>query len=390
MPKISNVYQDKKSGKWYFVANLGYDEKGNRIRHWGRGFISQREAKQAYDDYMNDFSGSAIKKNSTMSYKEFYETYFKPDYKRSVKSRTYENRVSSMDIHFSYFFNRKLKEITPPIIKKWQNILSEHYSSAYIRNIYGLFQKSLDLAVTLGLINKNVAKQVGNVKKVKKKVDYWTKSEFEKVMATFDLSDYHEYFGFTMIWLLFMTGLRFGEAQALEWDKDIDFENQTLRINKSMYYKNASEYYLTEPKTKASNRVIALDDDTLDLLKKWKKLQTKNVPSKYVLSYNGAPTNKSATYHVIKRHSELASVHRIKTHALRHSHASLLISMDENALVVRDRLGHEDIQTTLGTYGHLYENANKEVARKLTNIIDIPKNKATRKLVDNQYVKRKL
>jgi integrase len=389
MPKISNVYQDKKSGKWYFVANLGYDEKGNRIRHWGRGYNSQREAKRAYDDYMNDFSDTAIKKNSTMSFKEFYETYFKPDYKRSVKSRTYENRVSSMDIHFAYFFNRKLKDITPPIIKKWQNILSESYSSAYIRNIYGLFQKSLDLAVTLGLLNKNVAKQVGNVKKVKKKVDFWTKDEFEKVIATFDLSDYHEYFSFVLIWLLFMTGLRFGEAQALEWEKDIDFENRTLRVNKSMYYKNTSEYYLTEPKTKASNRVIALDDDTVELLKQWKTLQTKNIPSKYVLSYNGLPTNKSATYHVITRHSKLAGVHRIKAHALRHSHASLLISMGENALVVRDRLGHEDIQTTLGTYGHLYENANKEVARKLTNIIDIPKANVTRKLITNQYIKRK-
>ncbi|EJF8944678.1 site-specific integrase, partial [Enterococcus faecalis] len=316
-------------------------------------------------------------------------TYFKPDYKRSVKSRTYENRVSSMDIHFAYFFNRKLKDITPPIIKKWQNILSESYSSAYIRNIYGLFQKSLDLAVTLGLLNKNVAKQVGNVKKVKKKVDFWTKDEFEKVIATFDLSDYHEYFSFVLIWLLFMTGLRFGEAQALEWEKDIDFENRTLRVNKSMYYKNASEYYLTEPKTKASNRVIALDDDTVELLKQWKTLQNKNIPSKYVLSYNGLPTNKSATYHVITRHSKLAGVHRIKAHALRHSHASLLISMGENALVVRDRLGHEDIQTTLGTYGHLYENANKEVARKLTNIIDIPKANVTRKLITNQYIKRK-
>nr|WP_287041963.1 site-specific integrase [Enterococcus gallinarum] len=356
---------------------------------WGRGYNSQREAKRAYDDYMNDFSDTAIKKNSTMSFKEFYETYFKPDYKRSVKSRTYENRVSSMDIHFAYFFNRKLKDITPPIIKKWQNILSENYSSAYIRNIYGLFQKSLDLAVTLGLLNKNVAKQVGNVKKVKKKVDFWTKDEFEKVIATFDLSDYHEYFSFVLIWLLFMTGLRFGEAQALEWEKDIDFENRTLRVNKSMYYKNASEYYLTEPKTKASNRVIALDDDTVELLKQWKTLQTKNIPSKYVLSHNGVPTNKSATYHVITRHSKLASVHRIKAHALRHSHASLLISMGENALVVRDRLGHEDIQTTLGTYGHLYENANKEVARKLTNIIDIPKANVTRKLITNQYIKRK-
>ena len=66
------------------------------------------------------------------------------------------------------------------------------------------------------------------------------------------------------------------------------------------------------------------------------------------------PTNKHTLRHVIKRHSNLANVHHIKIHALRHSHASLLISLGINALDVRDRLGHEDIETTLGTYGHLY------------------------------------
>ena len=48
MPKMSNIYQDKKSLKWYFVANLGYDEYGKRVRHWGRGYSTQKEAKQAY------------------------------------------------------------------------------------------------------------------------------------------------------------------------------------------------------------------------------------------------------------------------------------------------------------------------------------------------------
>ena len=115
MPKMSNIYQDKKSLKWYFVANLGYDEYGKRVRHWGRGYSTQKEAKQAYDEYMNNYSNTAVKKNSTMSYKEFYETYFKPDYKRSVRQRTYENRISSMDIHFAYFFNRKLKDINAPM-----------------------------------------------------------------------------------------------------------------------------------------------------------------------------------------------------------------------------------------------------------------------------------
>ncbi|MGG1165775.1 tyrosine-type recombinase/integrase [Bacillus mycoides] len=390
MPKIPNVYQDKKNGKWYFVASLGYDERGKRVQHWERGFSTQREAKRAYDDYMNNYSTTDIKKNSSISYKEFYETYFKPDYKRSVSTRTFENRISSMNLHFTFFFSKKLKDISRPLIKQWHNKLSENYSSAYIRNLHGLFQKSLDLAVTLGLLQKNIAKQVGNVKKVKKKVDFWTKEEFEKFISTFDISDYYEHFSFITIWLLFMSGLRFGEAQALEWNTDIDFEEKTLTVNKSMYYKNANEFYITEPKTKASNRVIALDDNTIDFLKDWKKVQSKNSPSKYILSYNGVPTNRSATFHIIEQHSKLANVHRIRTHALRHSHASLLISLGENALVVRDRLGHEDIQTTLGTYGHLYPNMNREVANKLKNVVTVRKNDtAKRKLTSNQYIKRK-
>lgn len=389
MPKISNVYQDKNNGKWYFVASLGYDEKGKRVQHWERGFSTQKEAKRAYDEYMNNHSSTSLQKNSTMSFQEFYETYFKPDYKRSVSDRTYENRASSMDLHFKFFFNRKLKDISPPLIKQWHNKLSERYSSSYIRNLHGMLQRTLDLAVTLGLLQKNVAKTVGNIKKVKKKVDFWTKEEFEKVIATFKMDDYYEHFSFITIWLLFMTGLRFGEAQALEWETDIDLKKQTLTISKSMYYKNANEYTITEPKTKAGNRIIALDDDTVEFLKEWRERQLYVFPSKYVLSYNGLPTNKSATFHMIEQHSKLAKVHKIKTHALRHSHASLLISLGENALVIRDRLGHEDIQTTLGTYGHLYPNMNREVANKLKNIINLQYNQFNnRKLTSNQYIKR--
>lgn len=31
MPKISNVYLDKKRKTWYFVASLGFDESGKRL-----------------------------------------------------------------------------------------------------------------------------------------------------------------------------------------------------------------------------------------------------------------------------------------------------------------------------------------------------------------------
>lgn len=52
-------------------SELSYDEQGKRIQHWERGFSTQKEAKKAYDEYMNNHSTSDIKKNSTMSFKEF-------------------------------------------------------------------------------------------------------------------------------------------------------------------------------------------------------------------------------------------------------------------------------------------------------------------------------
>lgn len=135
--------------------------------------------------------------------------------------------------------------------------------------------------------------------------------------------------------------------------------------------------------------MISLDDDTIQYLQAWQEVQSKNIPSKWVLSYNGLPTNKSAPRHIIEQHAKLANVHRIKTHALRHSHASLLISLGENAIIVRGRLGHEDIETTLGTYGHLYPNTNRAVADKLSNLVTVKKNDTIqRSFTSNQFIKR--
>ena len=66
-----------------------------------------------------------------------------------------------------------------------------------------------------------------------------------------------------------------------------------------------------------------------------------------------------------------SGVKKIRVHDLRHSHASLLIEMECQPLLIADRLGHEKIQTTLGTYGHLYPNTNLEVAKKLTGILQV-------------------
>ena len=245
---------------------------------------------------------------------------------------------------------------------------------------------AMDRAVVLGLTKENPSKIVGNVKKQKVKVDFWTKDEFEKVIALIYKEDYYQHFIFISLVFLFMTGMRIGEATAIQWS-DVDFESGILKIEKNLYYKNLENYRFVETKTKASERHIVLGTDTLALLQEWKERQQAVIKTKFVMNYNGHSTQKNTISHAITRYAKLAGVHRIRKHALRHSHASLLISMGENPLIIKERLGHEEIETTLGTYGHLYPNSNFDVAHKLKGILqfqtanenkaDLPKNQFT-------------
>ena len=78
--------------------------------------------------------------------------------------------------------------------------------------------------------------------------------------------------------------------------------------------------------------------------------------------------SKGFLYNEMERGCKLSGTKKIRVHDLRHSHASLLIELGFSPLLVSERLGHEDIQTTLETYSHLYPNKNEEVLDKLNKL----------------------
>ncbi|WP_311765939.1 site-specific integrase [Clostridioides difficile] len=357
------------NGTYYFRANLGYDAlTGKQIQRYKSGFKTKKEAKTAYSKLLLSKPDEIKEEKNTLTFKEYLDTIYKPWYKTQVKESTYDNRKYTIDTRLDYFSDMLIDKIGPLQVQAWQLELSKKYGQNYVRSIQGMFSRAMDRAVVLGLVKSNPAKVIGNVKKLKVKIDFWTLEEFEKVISQINTDDYYEHYLFMTIWLLFMTGLRFGEACALQWS-DIDFETGVLNISKNLYYKSLEKYKFVEPKTKASIRQIVLDEDTLNELSIWKNIQQKVVKTGFILSYNGTPSNKHTIPRAIEKYSSMAGVHRIKVHALRHSHASLLISLGENPLIIKDRLGHEDIETTLGTYGHLYPNSNYEVATKLKGLI---------------------
>ena len=375
------------NGTYYFRANLGYNPiTGKQIQKYRSGFKTKKEAREEYSKLVLSSTEELTEKKKKISFQQFIEEIYLPWYKTQVKESTYINRCSTIKKHFSYFYKMATDEIEPINVQNWQLKLAKEFSPNYIRIVQGMLSIAFDRAIVLGIAKKNPSRMIGNIKSKKTKVDFWTLEEFQKVISLLYKGDYYEHYLFMSFWLLFMTGMRIGEAAALHWS-DIDFETGLLSITKTLYYKTMTDYKFVEPKTQASIRTIYIDADTLNELKAWKKVQQQVLPNcELVLSYNGTPTSKTTLPRALEKLAGLAGVHRIKIHALRHSHASLLISMDENPLLIKERLGHEKIQTTLGTYGHLYPNTNLEVANKLTGVLQYtPASQSVANYTSNQH-----
>lgn len=160
--------------------------------------------------------------------------------------------------------------------------------------------------------------------------------------------------------ILFYTGIRLGELLALTGN---DFKEGKLSITKS-YAKLECRDIISTQKTKSSIRTISVPTHVIELLNEYIEMIYDYNPNDR-LFLHVHKSNISRQLNLIARETKLP---RIRTHDLRHSHASLLIKEGVQAKVIQKRLGHKDIQTTLNTYSHLWEGADDEVSDLLNNL----------------------
>lgn len=71
----------------------------------------------------------------------------------------------------------------------------------------------------------------------------------------------------------------------------------------------------------------------------------------------------------LRRHLTAAGLPSVRFHDLRHTHASLLITVGVHPKAMQARLGHASITTTLNTYGHLMPSAFEGVGSRLDRLL---------------------
>ncbi|HER0968137.1 TPA: site-specific integrase [Streptococcus pyogenes] len=368
--KITEV--KKKNGTIVYRASiyLGIDQMtGKRVKTSITGRTRKevnQKAKHAQFDFLSN--GSTIKRKVVIkTFKELSHLWLET-YKLTVKPQTYDATVTRLNRHIMPTLgNMKVDKITASDIQMLINRLSKYYVN--YTAVRSVIRKVLQQGVLLGLIDYNSARDIILPRKqpnAKKKVKFIDPSDLKSFLEHLETSQhkrYNLYFDAVLYQLLLSTGLRIGEACALEWG-DIDLENGTIAINKT-YNKNLK--FLSTAKTQSGNRVISVDKKTLRSLKLYQMRQRQlfnEVGARVSEVVFATPTRKyfnaSVRQSALDTRCKEAGIERFTFHAFRHTHASLLLNAGISYKELQYRLGHANISMTLDTYGHLSKDKEKE------------------------------
>ena len=290
-----SVYKDSFTSSW--ACKFRYKNwQGEIKQHKKTGFKTQKEAKEYERDYLDKMNQS-----SDILFKTLANKYLE-DRKSRIKPSSYYS-ISNLikDTMLDYFGNLKVCDISPLLVRTWQNQQKEKgYSEKYLKNMNSQLSSLFKFGISFYSLSSNPVEKAGSIGSEKPvNINFWTLEEFNKFILT--------------------------------------------------------------PKTKKGNRIITLPKFIMDKIKFY-RLHMFGMDDKRDRLF---PISRNTLNHRFTKLCEKAKVKKIRIHDLRHSHASMLIEKGIQPLMISERLGHENIQTTLQIYSHLYPDKQKEIADML-------------------------
>ena len=359
------IYEYKTTqGKRYYV------KCGN---HTLRGFRTKREAKQAERElkkkilleeaeteepeglyfsqvameYLNSISSmSEVKPGTIRKRKNMIDRAILP----SIKDKPID-KITKKDC---MIFRAKIKALDYSTSQKNQ-ILQTYKAIFKYAKVY------LDLTNDPTFVIESFKKTFDDKMKKKEKDNHmWSVEDFNQFIQYVDTEIYQAFFT-----LLFFTGMRLGEIQALQWK---DFDGHSVYIYKAFSKEcGAHHLQLSTPKTVNSVRHIELGEELSLYLQKFKlsRRNQKGFSEEWFIFGD----EKCLSRTTIARHKDIAikkaGVPRMTLHEFRHAHASNLIANGANIVSVSHRLGHSSVSITLDTYTHLSNQNDTDLLDRL-------------------------
>ncbi|GHO51693.1 tyrosine-type recombinase/integrase [Ktedonobacter robiniae] len=299
--------------------------------------------------------------------------------KQSVRERTFERYEEIVRLHIVPVVGRvQLQKLSAQHVQSlYTKKLDEGFSPTTVRTIHNVLHKALSTAMRWGLISRNVCKFVDPPQKKRYEVQSLT---LEQIHALLAASEGHRMEA--LFKLALATGLRRGEIMGLKW-QDIDFQKGVLQVRRVLSRTPSKieglGYKEADPKTQRSRRSIVVASFALEALKCHRELQLE-AKSKAGAAWQehdyvfctSIGTHLNPTRDILDELKGLlqkAGLPDIRFHDLRHSAATLLLSLGVHPKVVQELLGHSQISMTLDIYSHVLPNMQRDAIELLNQAL---------------------
>lgn len=179
--------------------------------------------------------------------------------------------------------------------------------------------------------------------------------------------------------LAFHVGFRPGELLGLKW-ADFDPQAKTLRVNQSIVFRKAGDWYLKKPKTAKSRRTLPLTGAIVEVLNRQRKrqLEDRMRAGKLWTEHGfifadvlGEPYPQWILLGDCKRILKTAGLPgTFNPYSIRHTMATLLLAGGTNPKAVSERMGHSRITITLDAYAHVLPGMQADVSEEIERLLN--------------------
>ncbi|WP_096201933.1 tyrosine-type recombinase/integrase [Bacillus sp. FJAT-45350] len=382
-----------KSGesRWECVADGPRDPATGKRKQITRRAKTQKEAKKRVEDALRSLEDYQIDEQlgKKILFEEVARVWLETYSLTGVKRSTIRIREKEIKILNRYIAKIPISLVTPAKYQKLINEIAPQYARTTVQGVNTTAVMIFKHAIKDKLIKDNPANDVVIPKKRKTVEEIENDSIEEKYLESFELEEFLQAvrahgldLDLERFYLLAFSGMRSGELCALKWT-DLNFNTNEIRITKTLYNENNNmkTYELTPPKTEGSIRTIEIEKEIIDLLHSHYKRQTKmNMKYRHEIEEyhdsnfifcrtNGYPFIQKTIIQRMQRLLERTSIEKHATpHIFRHTHISMLTEAGVDLPTIMERVGHEDIKTTMKIYTHVTNKMKKDASDKVRTL----------------------
>jgi len=345
----------KRSGTYYAVYRVDGKQK------WEKAGSTRKTAEKLLANRLNAINTGTFQELKSIRFKEFAKLWLN-DYARiNVKVSTYSSYESIFRLHLvPQLGNRWLHTITAGDI---QNLVARKISRSGLSpksviNMLVPLKEMYKHAIIWGYVQRDPAQYVKRPRVQEEEMDSLFPDEVQLFLK--HVAPKHYVLFLTAV----LTGMRRGELIALKWS-DIDWNSSQVIVRRALYRGK-----FVTPKSKYSCRRIVMTPMLRFALEQHRIFSKRSELDLVFCNEEGLPLDPD---NLVKRHFfpalDRAGLRRIRFHDLRHTYASLLISMGENVKFIQHQLGHSSAKTTLDRYGHLMPGTPNETGVRLDQAV---------------------